>query len=129
MKTHPSLVLVGVVAVATAAVILDSPDRVVAQAPVTCSRLPRIATVDERFQSYKVEMAEVIGGDFWKPYDRGKPTTANSVVHRASPSTSGAPPQQVGQDPTMFRARPPINLSNPRPRKLAATRCRGHRIV
>ena len=31
--------------------------------------LPRIATIDERFLSYNVEMAEVIGGNFWKPYD------------------------------------------------------------
>jgi hypothetical protein len=28
----------------------------------------RIGTVDERFQSYNIEMVEVIGGRFWKPY-------------------------------------------------------------
>jgi len=28
--------------------------------------LPRIATVDERYQSQNSEMAEVIGGNFWK---------------------------------------------------------------
>jgi hypothetical protein len=28
----------------------------------------KIGTVDERFQSYNVEMVEVIGGRFWKPY-------------------------------------------------------------
>ena len=28
--------------------------------------LPRLGTVDPRFQSYNVEMAEVIDGDFWK---------------------------------------------------------------
>src|SRR5690242_15308939 len=38
-------------------------------APAT---LPRIATVDERYQSYNVEMAEVIGGNFWKPYTQRK---------------------------------------------------------
>lgn len=30
------------------------------------------ATVDERFQSYNVEMVEVTGGEFWTPYDAGE---------------------------------------------------------
>jgi hypothetical protein len=34
--------------------------------------MPYVGTVDERFNSYNVEMAEVIGGTFWKPYkDQG----------------------------------------------------------
>jgi hypothetical protein len=33
--------------------------------------MPAIATIDDRFESYNVEMAEVIGGKFWKPYDPG----------------------------------------------------------
>jgi len=37
--------------------------------PIATATLRRIATVDERYQSYNVEMAEVIGGNFWKPYD------------------------------------------------------------
>ena len=32
------------------------------------SDMPRVGTVDERFNSYNVEMAEIIGGTFWKPY-------------------------------------------------------------
>ena len=42
-----------------------------AQAPtlsVDPSRLPRLGTIDARFQSYNVEMVEVTGGRFWKPY-------------------------------------------------------------
>ena len=37
--------------------------------------LPRVATVDPRSQSYNVEMAEVIGGSFWKriPAGQGRP--------------------------------------------------------
>lgn len=31
-----------------------------------------LATVDDRFQSYNVEMVEVTGGEFWKPYDAGE---------------------------------------------------------
>ena len=30
-----------------------------------------VATVDERFQSYNIEMVEVTGGQFWQPYDAG----------------------------------------------------------
>jgi hypothetical protein len=30
--------------------------------------MKRIDTIDERFQSYNVEMLEVTGGKFWKPY-------------------------------------------------------------
>ena len=32
------------------------------------AKMPAIGTVDERFQSYNIEMVEVIGGRFWKPY-------------------------------------------------------------
>ena len=32
------------------------------------AKMPAIGTVDERFQSYNIEMVEVIGGKFWKPY-------------------------------------------------------------
>jgi hypothetical protein len=34
-------------------------------APAT---MARIGTVDERYQSYNVEMLEVTGEKFWKPY-------------------------------------------------------------
>ncbi|MHB1139909.1 MAG: hypothetical protein ACYC2O_13220, partial [Microthrixaceae bacterium] len=30
-----------------------------------------VATVDDRYQSYNVEMVEVTGGQFWQPYDAG----------------------------------------------------------
>ena len=35
---------------------------------VTPASMARIGAVDERFQSYNVEMVEVTGGRFWKPY-------------------------------------------------------------
>ena len=50
-----------------------------------------IATVDHRYQSYNVEMVEVTGGEFWKPYDAGQ----GKVI------------------------RPPIDLSSERLRNLA----------
>ena len=45
-------------------------------ANVTPATMPRVATIDERFQSYNIEMVEVTGGRFWKPYDQpGKATS------------------------------------------------------
>ena len=35
---------------------------------VAPENMPRIGTVDDRFQSYNIEMVEVTGGRFWKPY-------------------------------------------------------------
>ena len=35
---------------------------------VNPARMPALGTVDQRFQSYNVEMLEVTGGRFWKPY-------------------------------------------------------------
>jgi len=70
--------------------------------------MPKIGTVDPRFQSYNVEMVEIIGGRFWKPY--GSKTAATE----ATTATPG------GIDPALFEKRTPINLSDPRLRKLAA---------
>lgn len=40
-----------------------------AQNKIDLRALKYIGTVDERFQSYNIEMCEVIGGDFWIPYN------------------------------------------------------------
>jgi heparanase len=72
------------------------------------STMPKIATVDQRFQSYNIEMVEIIGGRFWKPYASKTTTT---------PPTSGTP---GGIDPALFEQRTPIDLANPRLRKLAS---------
>lgn len=82
---------------------------------IDSARLPRIATVDPRFQSYNVEMAEVIGGNFWKPY-----TPQSIAGMKAKASVAAAASGVAGQDPTMFQARAPIDLTNPRLRRLAA---------
>ena len=66
-------------------------------------RLAKIRTVDERFQSYNVEMAEVIAGDFWKSY--------SSVTPGASPLDPAG---------SVWEALPPLDLSSPRLRMLAA---------
>ena len=78
------------------------------------ARLPRIGVVEERFQSYNVEMVEVIGGRFWKPY---KDIDA-LLAKQASEKKSGANPAGLSAD--LYQQRRPIDLSNPRLRKLAA---------
>ena len=65
---------------------------------ITPASMVRIGTVDERFQSYNVEMIEVTGGRFWRPYE--------------SNTSDG--------HPDLYEYRPPIDLTNPRLRKLAA---------
>lgn len=35
-------------------------------ASLSPATMPAIATIDDRFESYNVEMAEVIGGKFWE---------------------------------------------------------------
>lgn len=89
---------------------------VIAVAPAT---MPPIAIVDPRYQSYNVEMAEIVGGKFWKPYAARKEatTTAARAGDLSKPASKGL---QIGQDPSMFVARPPVDLSNARLRKLAA---------
>jgi Glycosyl hydrolase family 79, N-terminal domain len=62
------------------------------------ANMARVGTVDERFQSYNIEMVEVTGGRFWKPY--------------------GPEPPAAGTD--LYAYRPPIDLSSMKLRKLAA---------
>jgi len=75
------------------------------------ARMPRIGRVDDRFQSYNIEMVEIVGGRFWKPYS----TTSEN---RSEPQLA-AESTPTGMDPTLYRYRPPIDLSKSRLRKLA----------
>jgi len=83
-----------------------------AAATLAPSRMAPMGRVDARYQSYNVEMVEVTGGRFWKPYDAPReeapppaPTGANALA---------------GLDPGLFEYRPPIDLGNARLRRLAA---------
>ena len=75
------------------------------------AKLPRVGAVDERFASYNIEMAEVTGGNFWKPYGQ------RSAAQKRKPAESASTP--AGMDPNLYQYRPPIDLANPRLRKLA----------
>src|SRR6202140_3314646 len=77
------------------------------------AKMPAIGTVDERFQSYNIEMVEVIGGRFWKTYGSN---TSESKAQELAPQAGFTP---AGIDPNLYRYRAPIDISNPRLRKLA----------
>lgn len=77
---------------------------------VTPSSMPRLGAVDERFQSYNIEMVEITGGRFWKPYR----SNADD-----EPAHSGADTPK-GIDAGLFRYRRPIDLTGARLRRLAA---------
>lgn len=80
---------------------------------VDVARMPRIGSIDPRFQAYNVEMVEVTGGRFWKPY---KDTEERSRTQGGN--ASGSSP--AGMNPNLFEYRPPIDLNNRRLRKMAA---------
>lgn len=87
--------------------------------PVTAvapAKMPRVGTIDERFQSFNIEMLEVTGGRFWAPYKQQSEASATSPDAKPDAKTS----TPAGMDPSLYRYRAPIDLSNPRLRKLAA---------
>ena len=101
-------------ALCTVAVVFLATQLMAQVAPLDPAKMPAIGTVDERFQSYNIEMVEVIGGRFWKPYGS---TTNNSKAQEPA-SQEGFTP--AGIDPNLYQYRAPIDLSNLRLRKLAA---------
>ena len=80
--------------------------------------MPRVGTLDERYQSYNVEMLEVTGGKFWKPYGLELDAILKQPLPSAAPSSSGDTPP--GMNPALYQYRPPIDLTDSRLRKLAA---------
>jgi len=63
------------------------------------STFPSAGAVSDRFLSYNIEMVELTGGRFWKPYDSPVAATGKADLHEY---------------------RPPIDLTNRRLRMLAA---------
>ena len=72
--------------------------------------MTKIGEVDPRYLSYNIEMVEVTGGRFWAPYK------SSSAASNALPD----PNQPAGNNSGLYQFRPPIDLANPRLRKLAA---------
>jgi hypothetical protein len=61
-------------------------------------------------------MVEVTGGRFWKPYAQ----IADGSADASGTDTAGDGGIPAGMDPGLYEYRPPIDLSNPRLRSLAA---------
>src|SRR5438046_493211 len=74
---------------------------------INLKEMKYLGSVDERYQSCNVEMAEVVGGEFWRPYK-----TMDSLPS----STSSFDFSNRNQ---MFRKLPPINLADKRLMNLA----------
>jgi hypothetical protein len=106
-----------VAALATGAVAPQAGAPQEAPLSLTPATLARLGTVDERYQSYNVEMVEVTGGRFWKPYGAASDARSKGTPLAASPAPSDTP---TGVRPDLFQYRPPIDLSDARLRKLAA---------
>ncbi|HEY2467091.1 MAG TPA: hypothetical protein VGI45_04500, partial [Terracidiphilus sp.] len=85
-----------------------------AQVAVSPQSMKVLGEVDPRFVSYNVEAVEVTGGRFWAPYK----SAAQKAAAAASETHSGNQP--AGLDSSLFEYRPPIDLWNPKLRKLAA---------
>jgi heparanase len=85
-----------------------------AQTSVSPQSMKVLGEVDPRFVSYNVEAVEVTGGRFWAPYK----SSAEKAAAAAPETHSGNQP--AGLDSSLFQYRPPIDLSNPKLRKLAA---------
>jgi hypothetical protein len=79
------------------------------QVALTPKAMPVLGTVDERYQSYNIEMLEVTGGRFWAPYK----TQTSAPADTAQPTPGGMPA-------SLYRYRTPIDLTNPKLRILAA---------
>jgi len=72
--------------------------------------MKHIGTVDERYQSYNVEMVEVVGGEFWKPYKMMDSLPSLEAVSTYDVSQKNNP---------MYRKLSPINLADKRLMNLA----------
>ena len=60
--------------------------------------MPRVGAVDERYQSYNVEMLEVTGGKFWRPY--GPELTA--ALREPAPAKTSSGDTPAGMNPALY---------------------------
>ena len=94
---HPNALLTLRILAAALTGAVSFADASASELSIAPETMVRIGTIDQRFMSYNIEMVEVTGGRFWRPYD------------------SASQPQS-----DLFEYRPPIDLANPRLRRLAS---------
>lgn len=78
------------------------------------SKMVKLGTVDPRYVSYNIEMVEVTGGRFWKPYSVGA-----QADQPPKPVSAPDPDQLAVLNQSLFQYRSPIDLKNSRLRNLA----------
>ena len=83
-------------------------------APAT---MHHIGTVDERYQSYNVEMLEVTGGKFWRPYGPQLEAILKQPAPTAATAGGDTP---TGMNPALYEYLPPLDLTQRRLRILTA---------
>jgi hypothetical protein len=83
---------------------------VASEATIVPADLPAVGSIDERFQSFNLEMVTVTGGPFWKPY------AARGGSAKLDAKTQSATDRQAD----LFATRSPIDLASPRLRKFAS---------
>jgi heparanase 1 len=85
--------------------------------PLVPASMKRVGAISERYQSYNVEMLEVTGGKFWKPYkDVAKKPAKVADATGATGQSSDVP---AGMSADLYQYRPPLDLKNHRLRALA----------
>jgi hypothetical protein len=99
------------VAIKAGALLLSASIHASAQMAIHPATMPKIAEVSPRYLGFNVEAVEVTGGRFWKPFPHPGQTSAEPAAAQKSQSGPAADPYQY---------RPPIDLSNPKLRKLAS---------
>jgi hypothetical protein len=114
-STRSCFYLLTVLSVTAGGIVLSAAAWSQSSIAIDPSQMKKLSVVDARFVSYNVEMVEVTGGRFWKPY---KSTAAAPVA--AQPKQAADANQQVGVSDALFEYRAPIDLGNARLRRLAA---------
>ena len=80
---------------------------------VTPASMARVGVVDDRYLSYNVEMLEVTGGKFWKPYGPELDAILKQPAPSAAPTDAGDTP--AGMNPALYQY-----LTAPRPHQRPA---------
>lgn len=96
--------LIAILAATAATAQSEAPTRSI---EINARSLPRIGTIDERFQSFQIGFSPLNGGRKWRTIEG--PNAQASKPHNIADVTSDT-----------YEDRPPIDLDNPRLRKLAA---------
>ena len=85
------------------------------------NRFVRAGRVLERFQSYNIEMAEITGGRFWKPYTPAQVAGTEPFSATADPDDDAADSSEAFSSLRSLTApRDPVDLTGARIRTLAA---------